>query len=204
MFFQHRDSQARGKGVSVKLIAIGTAVVLLLGLVLILLGGGTPKSAAKKYVRAQIEGDAKAMYRVMAGKMQKYNEALFEDGKEEMFSATEEACKEMGIQVDIRNFNQYYKAGKQLSAAQLEDQYGKGYKLTVKVREIEDMSMADLKRMQERCTEEDLADYIRADKIKKGKCAIVDVIIEGTKETTTQNVRVYVVKYKGKWKVANF
>ena len=185
MFFQHRDSQARGKGVSVKLIAIGTAVVLLLGLVLILLGGGTPKSAAKKYVRAQIEGDAKAMYRVMAGKMQKYNEALFEDGKEEMFSATEEACK-------------------QLSAAQLEDQYGKGYKLTVKVREIEDMSMADLKRMQERCTEEDLADYIRADKIKKGKCAIVDVIIEGTKETTTQNVRVYVVKYKGKWKVANF
>lgn len=140
MFFQHRDSQARDKGVSVKLIAIGTAVVLLLVLVLILLGGGTPKSAAKKYVRAQIEGDAKAMYRVMAGKMQKYNEALFEDGKEEMFSATEEACKEMDIQVDIRNFNQYYKAGKQLSAAQLEDQYGKGYKLTVKVRESEPSS----------------------------------------------------------------
>ena len=205
MLHKLRDFFVLNKKRCVRLIAIvSAAVILVTALLVILLGAGNPKTVAKKFVQAQLEGDALAMYRVMAGDMQQYNEQLHKDDKEEMFTQTEEACAELGIEVTIDDFKQYYKAGRQLQTARWQDQYGADYKVTVKVREIEDMSAAALQEIQTRCGEADLAEYIRADKIKAGKYVVVDVIIEGDNETTTQNVRVYVVKYKSKWKVAYF
>ena len=205
MLHKLRDFFVLNKKKSVRLIAIiSAAVILVTALLVILLGAGNPKTVAKRFVQAQLESDARAMYRVMAGDMQQYNEELHKDDKEEMFSQTEEACAELGIDVEINNFKQYYAAGRDLQAARWQDQYGEKYKVTVQVREIEDVSAAALLEIQARCSEADLAEYIRADKIKEGKYAVVDVTIEGDNETTTQNVRVCVVKYKGKWKVAYF
>ena len=64
---------------TIKLIAIIAAIAIVLGLFIGLLGGGSPKSVAKKYVKACLEGDLKAQFSLEAGKMKKYFE---EDGWE--------------------------------------------------------------------------------------------------------------------------
>jgi hypothetical protein len=188
------------KKVPVKLIAILTAVAVLLGLLVSLLSGGI-RTVAKKYVMAQIEGDAKAMYRLMAGDMRGYSESLYEKNKDEMFDAMEERCEDLGIRAKIRNFNQYYRFGKKASATQLEEQYHKGYQITLKVREVENMSYKEVDAFRANAAT-NMGDYIVANKIKDGKIVTVDVTIKGTTQTTEETVRVHLVKYKGKWKVA--
>lgn len=188
----------------IKLIAIIAAAAIVLGLMIALLAGSSAKSVAKKYVKAQIEGDTKAMYSLMVGKMQKYVEnEVWDDYEDEMFEYMEEACDEEDIDVKIKNWNQYYKASKKLHKAQLNEQYGKGYKVTIEIREIEDLRNSELEEIQEGYDDEDLEDYVNPDKIKKGKKVTVKVIIDGKEDTTTKDVEVYVVKYGGSWKVAD-
>lgn len=189
---------------TIKLIAIVAVVAIVLGLLVGLLGGGSAKSVAKKYVEAQINGDTKAMYDLMAGKMQKYvEEEVMDDYKDEIFDYMEEQCDEMDIKAKVNNFNQYYAASKKLNAAQMKEQYGKGYKVKIEVREVENMRSSELEELQDAYDSDELEDYVNADKIKKGKIVTVKVIIDGKEDTTTEDVTVYVVKYKGKWKVAD-
>ncbi|MBR5615306.1 MAG: zinc ribbon domain-containing protein [Clostridia bacterium] len=189
---------------TIKLIAVVAAIAIVLGLFIGLLGGGSAKSVAKKYVEAQINGDTKAMYGLMAGKMQKYvEEELMDDYKDEIFDYMEEQCDEMDIKAKVNNFNQYYAASKKLNAAQMKEQYGKGYKVKIEVREVENMRSSELEELQDAYDSDALEDYINADKIKKGKIVTVKVIIDGKEDTTTEDITVYVVKYKGKWKVAD-
>lgn len=193
----------KGNG-TIKLIAIVAAVAIVLGLFVGLLGGGSAKSVAKDYIKASIEGDIKAQYGLMVGKMQKYVEKeLMDDYKDEAFDYMEEQCDEMDIKANINNFNQYYKASKKLNAAQMKETYGKGYKVKIEVREVEDMRSSELEEIQDTYDNEALEDYVKANKIKKGKIVTVKVIIDGKKETKTYDRTVYVVKYQGKWKVAD-
>lgn len=188
----------------IKLIAVVAAVAIVLGLLISLLGGGSPKSVAKDYVEASINGDIKAQYGLMVGKMQKYIEKeVMDDYKDEAFDMMEERCDEADIKVKISNFNQYYKASKKLSKANLVEQYGKGYKVKIEVREVEDMRSSELEEIQEAYDTDELEDYVKANKIKKGKIVTVKVIIDGKEDTQTFDRTVYVVKYKGKWKVAD-
>lgn len=192
------------KSALIKLIAVIAAAAIVLGLLIALLGGGSAKSVAKKYVKAEIEGDMKAAYSLMVGKMQKYVEnEVYDDYEDELFEYMEEACDEEDINVKINNWNQYYKAYKKLTKAEMNEQYGKGYKVTIEVRDIEDIRNSELEEIQEGYDDDDLEDYVNPDKIKKGKKVTVKVIIDGKEDTTTEDVVVYVVKYKGKWKVAD-
>lgn len=189
---------------TVKLIAIVAAVAIVLGLFIGLLGGSNPKSVAKKYVEASINGDVKAQYSLMVGKMQKYIEKeVMDDYKDEAFDMMEERCEEADIDVKINNFNQYYKASKKLTKANLVEQYGKGYKVKIEVREVEDMRSSELEEIQDGYDVDELEDYVKANKIKKGKIVTVKVIIDGKEDTQTFDRTVYVVKYKGQWKVAD-
>lgn len=188
----------------IKLIAIVAAIAIVLGLFISLLGGGSPKSIAKKYIEASIEGDIKAQYGMMVGKMQKYVEKeLMSEYKDEAFDYMEEQCDELDIKANINNFNQYYKASKKVAAAEMKETFGKNYKVKIEVREVEDMRSSELEEIQDSYDNDVLEDYVNADKIKKGKIVTVKVIIDGKKDTQTYDRTVYVVKYKGKWKVAD-
>lgn len=188
----------------VKLVAIIAAVAVVLGLFIALLGGGSPKSVAKKYVKAELEGDMKAAFSVMAGKMQKcYEKELMDEYKDEMFEMMEEQCDELDIKANIKNFNQYYKAVKKVTKAEMNEEFGKGYKVKIKIRSVDDLRSSEIEAIQEVYDNEMYEDYINADKIKKGKKVTVAVIIEGKESDDTDEIEVYVVKYKGKWKVVN-
>lgn len=188
----------------IKLIAIVAAIAIVLGLFISLLGGGNPKSIAKKYVEASIEGDIKAQYGMMVGKMQKYvEEELMDDYKDEAFDYMEEQCDELDVKAKVNNFNQYYAASKKVAAAKMKEQYGKGYKVKIEVREVEEMRSSELEEVQEFYDNDEMEDFVNADKIKKGKIVTVKVIIDGKEDTQTYDRTVCVVKYKGKWKVAD-
>ena len=186
----------------IKLVAIIAAVAVVLGLFIALLGGGSPKSVAKKYVEAELEGDMKAAFSVMAGKMQKcYEKEFMSEYKDEMFEMMEEQCEELDIKANIKNFNQYYKAAKKVTKAEMNEEYGKGYKVKIKIREVDDLRSSEIEAIQDMYDNEMYEDYIDANKIKKGKKVTVAVIIEGKESDDTEEIEVCVVKYKGKWKV---
>lgn len=185
----------------VKIIAAAAAAIVFIVLIFGLLGGGNPKSMAKKYVEAELTGDMKAGYKLMAGKMQKLFEESVED-EDQIFELYEGICDEADIDVKINNFNQLYKAMEKLYKAQNEEQYGKNFKLKVKVMEVEKMNSKEIKEIKESIKDdEDMEDYIDASKIKKGKIVTVRYNIDGSEDAKTEDVEVCVVKYKGKWKV---
>lgn len=191
---------------TVKLIAIVAVVAIVLGLIVGLLGGGNAKSVAKDYVKASLEGDLKEVYSLMPGKMQKYLEKEVYDDDEiqdQMFEGIEEQADELDINVKVKNFNQYYAATKKIAKAENKEAYGKNYKISIKVLETKDMRSSDLEAIQDRYDTDDFEDYINADKIKKGKKVYVSVIIDGNEDNDSYVRTVYVVKYKGQWKVAH-
>ena len=198
------QSAKSDKNALIKLIAIIAAAAIVLGLMIALLAGSSAKSVAKKFVQAQIEGDQKEMYSLMVGKMQKYmEEEEYDDYEDELFEYMEEACDEEDIDVKINNWNQYYKARKKLTKAQMNEEFGKGYKVTIEIREVENLRPSELEEIQEGYDDEDIEDYVNPNKIKKGKKITVKVIIDGKESTEAEDVVVYVVKYGGSWKVAD-
>ena len=191
---------------TVKLIAIVAAVAIVLGLFIGLLGGGSAKSVAKDYIKASFEGDLKEMYSLMPGKYQKYIEKEVyddDDQQDTLFENIEKWGDELDVKVKVKNFSQYYKAYKKISKAENKEDYGKNFKITVKVLETKDMRSSDLENIQDRYDTDAFEDYINADKIKKGKKVYVSVIIDGSEDNNSYVRTVYVVKYKGQWKVAN-
>ena len=188
----------------VKLIAIVAAAVLLIVAFASILGGGSPKSIAKKYVQAQLDGDMKKMYSMMAGKMQKcFEEEIMDDYDDELFEMMEEACDDEDIDVKIKNYNQFYKAAKKLNKAQMNEEYGKGYKVKIRIREVEDLRNSEIDDIQDYLDSDTYEDYIDSSKIKKGKKVTVAVNIEGKESDDADDIEVYIVKYKGKWKVVD-
>lgn len=188
----------------IKLIAILAAVAIVIGLAVGLLAGGGAKGAAKKYLEASDKGDLKKIYSLSVGKYQKYiEEEVYkkDEAQEQLFESTEKAADELNIDVKVNNFSQYYKAKKKIAKANNEENYGKSYSLSIKVVDVKDMRNSELEAIQERYDNEAMEDYINPDKIKKGKKVYVRVFADGDKDTDSQIVTVYVVKYGSQWKV---
>lgn len=193
------------KSLLIKVVAGVAALALLILLFAAVFGGGA-KSVAKKYVKAEIEGDMKKGFSVMAGKYQKYFEEVVygdDDYRDEEFEWLEDACDEEDIEVKIEKFGQYYKAYKKWTKVENKDYYGKNYKVKIEVRDVVDMKDKVVKAYQEVVDDDTCEEYIKAKKIKKGKFVVVKVIIDGSEETETRDVVVPVVKYGGSWKVLN-
>ena len=186
----------------IKLIAIVAGVAIVLGLFIGLLGGDSPKSVAKDYIEASFEGDLKKTYSLQPGKMQKMFEKETDD-EDEMFEMVEEYGEELDVKVKVNNFNQYYKAVKKITKADNKETYGKNYKLNVKVIDVKDMRNSELEAIEERYDSDYYEDYVDADKIKKGKKVYVSVIVDGSEDNNSYVRTVYVVKYKGQWKVSH-
>ena len=186
----------------IKLIAIVAAVAIVLGLFIGLLGGDSPKSVAKDYIEASFEGDLKKTYSLQPGKMQKMFEKETDD-EDEMFEMVEEYGEELDVKVKVNNFAQYYKAVKKITKADTKETYGKNYKLNVKVIDVKNMRNSELEAIEERYDSDYYEDYVDADKIKKGKKVYVSVIVDGSEDNNSYVRTVYVVKYKGQWKVSH-
>lgn len=188
----------------IKLIAIIAVIAVVAGLFIGLLGGGSPKSVAKKAVMAQLEGDIKTMLDLSPGKFQKYyEEELYgdDDDAEQMFEYAEEYADELDVDVKIKNFNQYYKAMKKITKAENKEELGKGYKFSVKVVDVKDMRNSDLEDIQDSYDNDEMEDYINPDKIKKGKKVYVKVDIDSDEAPDSYIVTVFCVKYGTQWKV---
>lgn len=188
----------------IKLIAIILAIAVVAGLFIGLLGGNSPKSVAKKYVMAQLEGDLKTRLSLSPGKYQKYYEEEVygdDDDAEQLFENAEEYADELDVDVKIKNFNQYYKAMKKITKAENKEDYGKGYKFSVKVVDMKDMRNSDLEDIQDMYDNDEMEDYINPDKIKKGKKVYVKVDIDSDENPSSEIVTVYTVKYGSQWKV---
>ena len=188
----------------IKLIAIIAVIAVVAGLFIGLLGGGSPKSVAKDFVKASIEGDMKKQMSLMAGKSQKYFEKVATEDEDELFENMEDACDEEDIDVKINNFNQFYKANKKYEKATNKDYYGKNYKVEVDVRDVIDMKEKVLDAYREMLDDDTCEEYINPDKIKKGKFVVVKVYIDGDEESDSYDTVVPVVKYKGSWKVLQY
>ena len=194
---------------TIKLIAIIAAIAIVLGLFIGLLGGGSAKSVAKKYVMANLKGDIKAQYELKPGKYVKYfEEEGFEswgyEDEDDLFDDTEEEADDLDVKVKVKNFNQYYKAEKKITKADDIETYGKGYKYSVKVVDMKDMRNSDIEDIQDMYDTDEYEDYINVDKIKKGKKVYVKVDIDANKNPDSYILTVYCVKYGGKWTVAYY
>lgn len=186
----------------IKLVAIVAVIAVVLGLFIGLIGGGSPKSVAKKYIQAEIEGNMKKTFALSAGKMKKmFEKETKTEQQDMMFEGAEKAAEELDLKVKVNNFNQYYKATKKIAKANLKETFGKNYKIDVKVLEVKDIRTTELEAIQKRYDNDQYEDYIKADKIKKGKYVAVSVMIEGSEDRQTIDYVVSVVKYGGKWKV---
>lgn len=189
---------------TIKLIAIVAAVAIVLGLLFSLLGGDSAKSVAKKYIKAEIEGDLKAQMSLCVGKMQKMFEKETDDDMVDlMFEGLEEQADELDIKAKVNNFNQFYNVGKKVTKAQNKETYGKNFKVTVEVRKVKDMRNKDIDAIQDAYDNDAYEDYVNVDKIKKGKIVTVKVIIDGKEDSVAYDRDVQVVKYKGQWKVVD-
>lgn len=191
----------------IKLVAIIAVVAVVLGLFIGLLGGGSAKSVAKKFIMAELEGDIKTQLKLSPGKFQKYYEEEIygdDDDAEALFEDTEEWADELDVDVKVKNFNQYYKANKKITKAENEEDLGKGFKFSVKVVDTNDMRNSDLEAIQDMYDNDEMEDYINPDKIKKGKKVYVKVDIDSDEAPESYILTVYCVKYGSQWKVAYY
>lgn len=192
-------------GILVSAIAIFLVIAILFTSVVgILIINSTPRAVAKKYVKASVNGDRKSAYSMEAGKMKKYFQDRYEEdeAKTRLFENMEEACEEAGVRANINNFNQYYRAYKKLNKAEMKEEFGAIYFVTVKVNEVEKMTESRLESIRNSLDDERYEGYINPNRITKGKIVRVTITVHGIDDTEEINTTISMIKYKGKWRVA--
>ena len=201
------EPEQKKKGGAFKIIAIIAAAAILLGGLVWLacsLFLPTAEGAVKKYITAsEFEYDMKAAYSVMAGDAKKYVEdhAIENEDVDEEFEDVEEACHEEGIDIDIDNFNDFYKAMKKLTAIENADCFGEDYEVTVLCLDEIDMDYDVLEAYREVLDDPTCSDYIDINKIEDGKFIVAKLNVTGRKDEFSELYVVPLVKYGLKWKV---
>ena len=195
-------------GILVSAIAILCVLAILFtSVVAIIAINSSPRSIAKKYVKASVNGDRKAAFSMQAGKMKQYFQDRYEDpeAKARLFENMEENCLEEGVRAKVNNFNQYYRAYQKLNKAEMKEEFGALYIVTVKVEKVERMTPEKLEYLRRYYSSENYEEYINPNRIRKGKLVHLTVSIRGIEDiddVETMELTVSMIKYKGKWKVA--
>ena len=184
-----------------RLIAIGAALtVILVGVVGILLNS-TAEAVATRYVQESMEGDLKATLSLQVGDMRAALEKQTnEEQRQNIFQNAEYQASLLGLELSIDNFSKYYKAMETIVKETYARAYGEGYKLSYKVQETEDMTVKEF---------EAICDYyatisninVDVDRMQVGKIVTVTVTVDGKDGIQSYDHAIYVVKYKGAWKV---
>lgn len=194
-------------GILVSAIAIVCVIAILFSSVVgIIAINASPRSLAKKYAKASVDGDRKTIFSMQAGKMKQRFEDRYEnpEDKARLFENMEESCEDEGIRANINTFNQYYRAYEKLTKAEMKEEFGFLYKVTVKVRGVEKMTDDRLETIRSSYSYDSYEDYINPKRIRKGKLVHITITVRGIDDIgdpETIDTTISMIKYKGKWKV---
>ena len=187
-----------------RLIAIGAALtVILVGVVGVWLNN-TAEAVATRYVQESMEGELKTVLSLCVGDMRNLLEKKStEEQRKNIFQNAEEQGALVGLELSVDNFSEYYKALATITQETYTQAYGEGYKLSYKVRETEDMSIKEFDAICDVYTNIHSDLGVDVDRLKVGKIVTVTVTVDGKDGVQSYDRTIYLVKYKGAWKVVS-
>lgn len=168
-----------------------------------------PEDVAEEFVKGMMNSDFNRIFNLYAFD---YEEALQGESLE-YYDDKEAFFEEMSDQYDeeITSWSQLYQIAKQETKAELEEDFGKGYKITVKAGDVVDMGDEDLDELIDE-VDDDYGDYTSMRDLKdaeEGKIVTVIITIKGEDEDgedveEEKTYEIYMLKMNGKWKVADY
>ena len=196
---KHRSANLR------RYIAICAAVTVLLVGVLGLWMSNTAEAVATRYVQESMEGDYKATMSLCVGDMRAALEKhTTEEQRKAIFQNAEVQGELLGLELSIDSFSDYYKALTAIVKETYTRAYGEGYKLSYKVRETEDMTIKEFDAICNAYTNVHSDLGVDVDRLKVGKIVTVTVTVDGKDGVQSYDRTIYLVKYKGAWKVVPY
>ena len=189
-----------------RLLAFALAGAMLLSGIVGMLIYNSPHEVAKRYIKALLERDIPTMLSLSAGDMQQLLETEMNDAEQaELFTTVSTYAKEYGVNTEITTFRQCYrtlhKVTKQANDTAYAETYGEGYRLTIEVKEAEDMGAKEFDILCANYQTEPFAHYVDTTKLKIGRYVTVKATIVGPKGSDTIERIVPLVRYKGMWRV---
>ncbi|MBQ3202524.1 MAG: hypothetical protein IJB36_02645 [Clostridia bacterium] len=162
-----------------------------------------PESVAEKFVKAIEARDHASLFDLYACDY----EAYMQDNTLEDYDSEEDFFEDISEMYDeeIDSWKDAYKAVLNRNKDQLEDKYGSDYKIKAKASDAVDLDEEELEEVKEDLLDwDDYIDEDEVEKIKDAKKITVDASISGEDGEDEGTVVVIVVKYDGKWKVADY
>ncbi len=171
-------------------IIVAAAIVFII-IIAIIANANSPKSLAKKYVKASLNGDIKKAdsYELFGGK--DYMEFRAEEDDKDLDEYLED-------NYDCEDMNEYYEEMSDNRKDYMDDKYG-DYKVKIKeVKKCKKYTNSKLKKLKKRYDDDD---FIDSDKISAAWTVKIKYRIEGDEKNDTDTAELTIVKYKGKLKV---
>lgn len=195
---KHRRANLR------RYIAIGAALtVILVGIVGLWLSN-TAEAVATRYVQESMEGDLKTVLSLCVGDMRNLLEKKStEEQRKHIFQNAEEQGALVGLELSVDSFSDYYKALATITQETYTQAYGEGYKLSYKVRETEDMTIKEFDAICDAYANVHADLNVDTDRLQVGKIVTVTITVDGKDGVQSYDRTIYLVKYKGAWKVVS-
>ena len=189
-----------------RLLTFGLAVVLLLSGIGGMLIYNSPDQIARRYIAALIQRDIPGMLSLSAGDMQAMLEHEMSDAeRSEFFATVASYAEECDVDAEVTTFRQCYRTlravTKKVNDAAYTEVYGEGYRLTIEVKDSEDMGAKEFNTLCANYQVEPFADYIDTAQLKIGRYVTVKATVSGPKGSDTVERIVPLVRYKGAWRV---
>lgn len=203
---EHTDTREKHRRANLRrYIAIGAAVTVLLVGVLGLWMNNTAEAVATRYVQESMEGDLKTVLSLCVGDMRNLLEKKStEEQRKNIFQNAEEQGALVGLELSVNNFSEYYKALATITQETYTQAYGEGYELSYEVRETEDMSIKEFDAICDAYANVHADLSVDTDRLQVGKIVTVTVTVDGKDGVQSYDRTIYLVKYKGAWKVVPY
>jgi len=186
-------------------IALGAVAVAVVVVLIIILSGGdgggnaykgasTCEKAVEGYVNCMMDNDIEGMFAWQAGDI----------SLDDYIDYVYESYGDYGLDMSREEMKRELKESGSQAKADLEDEFGKGYKTYFSIEDEETLSTYEI--------EEILDDYnsilydlgksvIAAEDIEEAKYVYFDATIEGNGESETESSELFAVKIGSKWKI---
>lgn len=160
-----------------------------------------PRSVAKRYVKAAMEGNLNTVFNCSLLN-KKITETMFKDDAKAQNMTPEEYYANLGSQygVEAKNMNGWIKAASEELRKEAEKKYGK-YSVSVKVTAYKDLDKDNLLILKN-ALEENYKDYIKANKISRAAEVTVEYTVKGKDQSETDAMTVTVVRYGMSWRIS--
>lgn len=163
------------KNRKVGMIAVGVIAVIVIALIFTLFGGRSYKATIEKFVNAQFDADAEAIFELIPEKMIAY--ALEEEGydEDELDEFIEEGNEELQDQLDY-----------------IEGYLGEGWTVSHKILNVEDVTGDELDDLKD--------DYEDIDiKVSAAKTVEVELTVKAEETETSNSLDISLIKVDRSW-----